>query len=73
MKWDLYNNKMPLTILMLITVLNVGLVINLLIAHIGSAGLALSGMQIYVLAGLELAGVIFAYVVGKRRTTIAYF
>jgi hypothetical protein len=64
---------MPLTILMLITVLNVGLVINLLIAHIGSAGLALSGMQIYVLAGLELVGVIFAYVVGKRRTTTAYF
>lgn len=73
MRWDFYNNKMPLAILMLITVLNVGLVINFLIAHIGSAGLVLSGMQISVLPGLELAGVIYVYVVGKRRTTTAYF
>ena len=62
-----------LAILMLITILNVGLVINLLIAQIGGAWIGLNGMQIYVLAALELAVVIFAYVVGKRRTTTAYF
>lgn len=53
--------------------LNVDLVINLLIAQIGGAWIGLNGMQIYVLAALELAVVIFAYVVGKRRTTTAYF
>jgi hypothetical protein len=73
MKWDLYNNKMPLAILMLITVLNVSIVISLLIAQVGGSGFGLSSIQIYFLVGLELAVVIFACVIGKRRTTTAYF
>ena len=73
LKLDLHNNRVPLTVLMLITALNVGLVINFLIAHIGGAGFVLNGIQIYVLAGLELAVVIVAYVVSKRRNTIISF
>jgi hypothetical protein len=62
-----------MTVLTLITVLNVGLVINFLTANIGGAGFVLSGIQLYVLVGLELAGVIAAYVVSKRRNTTRPF
>jgi uncharacterized membrane protein YuzA (DUF378 family) len=58
-----------MTVLTLITALNVGLVFNVLTANIGGTEFVLNGIQIYVLAGLELAGVIVAYVVSKRRNT----
>ena len=73
MKWDVHNNQMPMTVLALITVLNIGLVINFLIANAGAAGLVLSGKQIYALAGLELAGIIIAYRAGRRRNAAASF
>jgi hypothetical protein len=73
LKLDFHNNRVPMTVLILITVLNVGLVINFLTANIGAAGFVLNGIQIYVLAGLELAGVIVAYVVSKRRNTTVPF
>ena len=73
MKWDFHNNRIPMTVLMLITILNAGLAINFLIASIGSTGFGLHGIQIHVLAGLELAVVIVAYVVSKRRNTTVSF
>ena len=73
LKLDFHNNRMSMTVLTLITVLNVGLVINFLTANIGGAGFVLNGIPIYVLAGLELAGVIVAYVVSKRRNTTVSF
>jgi hypothetical protein len=73
LKLDFHNNRVPMTVLTLITALNVGLVINFLTANIGAAGFVLNGIQIYVLAGLELAGVIVAYVVSKRRNTTVPF
>jgi hypothetical protein len=73
MKWDFHNNRMPMTVLMLITLLNAGLAINFFIASIDGTGFVFNGIQIYVLAGLELAGVIVAYVVNKRRNTTVSF
>jgi hypothetical protein len=72
-KWDFHHNRMPMTVLMLTTMLNAGLVINFLNGSIGSTGFVLNSIQIYALAGLELAGVIIAYVIGKRRTTTVLF
>jgi hypothetical protein len=73
MKRDSLDNWMPLATLMLITVLNVGIVISLLIAQVGGSRFGLNSIQVYVLVGLELAVVISAYVIGKRRTPTAYF
>lgn len=69
-KLDFRNNRGPMTALTLITALNVGLIISFLTANIGGTGFVLSGIQLNVLVGLELAGVILAYVVSKRRNTI---
>jgi uncharacterized membrane protein YuzA (DUF378 family) len=73
LKLDFHNNRVPMTVLTLITALNVGLVINFLTANIGGTGFVLNGIQLYVLVGLELAGVIVAYVVSKRRNTTVSF
>ena len=73
MKWDVHNNQMPMAVLTLITTLNIALVINFLIANTGASGFVLSGTQIYTLAGLELAGVIVAYVIGNRRNATVSF
>ena len=69
LKLDFHNNRGPMTALTLITALNVGLIISFLTANIGGTGFVLNGIPIYVLAGLELAGVIVAYVVSKHRNT----
>lgn len=66
---DFHNNRGSMTILTLITALNVGLVISLLTANSGGTGLVLNDTQIYVLGGLELAGIIAVYMVSKRRNT----
>ena len=73
LKWDFHNNRMPMTVLILITCLNVGLVINFLLANIGGTALGLNTLQIYVLGGLELLGVIGAYIAGTRKTTTVSF
>jgi len=73
MKWDVHNNQMPMAVLTLITILNTGLVINFLIANTGAGGFVLSGTLIYILAGLELAGVIAAYAIGNRRNATVSF
>ena len=75
-KPEFHNNRMPVTVLILITTLNIGLLINFLVANIGVIALSLSALQIYLLAGLELFCVIVAYVAGKQRmrtdTTVSF-
>ena len=73
MEWDFHNNKMPMAVLVLITALNIGVVINILTVNLGGPGFGLSGIQLYILAGLELAGVISAYIIAKRRNTTVSF
>ncbi len=64
---DTQNQLMPITVLVVITVLNVGILTFFLTAYIGVSSLILSNNQIYVLAGLELVCVLVAYMVGRRR------
>lgn len=73
LKLDFHNNKGPMTVLTLITVLNISLVISFLTAHIGGATFDITGIGLYALVGLELAGVIVAYLVSKRRNTTVSF
>ena len=73
LKLDFHNNRMSMTVLTLITVLNVGLVISFLTANIGDTGFVLNGIRLYVLVGLELVVVIVAYVVSKRRNRTELF
>lgn len=68
-KLDFDNNQGPVAALTLIVALNVILMISFLSVNIGGTGFLLTGIQISVLVGLELAGVIFAYAVYKRRNT----
>ena len=73
LKLDFHNNKVPMTVLTFITILNISLIIRFLTAHIGGAGFDITGIGLYVLVGLELAGVIVAYLVSRRRNTIVHF
>ena len=73
MKWDFHNNPISMAVLILITALNIGLVINFLTANTGGTGFGFNGIQLYVLAGLELAGVIAACMISKRRNTTISF
>ena len=68
-KLDFDNNQGPMAVLTFITALNVVLMISFLSVSIGGTGFVFTGIQFNVLVGLELAGVIFAYVVRKRRNT----
>jgi len=68
-----HNNKVPMTILTLITLLNISLVISFLTANINGTGFDFLGIGLYILVGLELAGVIVAYLVSKRRNATAQF
>jgi hypothetical protein len=49
------------------------MLLNFLFAQMGGVEFFLNAMQIYIVAGLELAGVIFAYLVAKRRNTTLFF
>ena len=73
MKLGFHNNKVPMTVLTLITLLNISLVINFLTANIGGTGFDLNGIRLYVLVGLELVVVIVAYVVSKHRNRTVFF
>lgn len=73
MKWDFHNNQISMAVLILITALNIGLVINFLTASTGGTGFGFNGIQLYILAGLEMAGVIAAFVIGKRTNTTVSF
>ena len=73
LKLNFHNNRMSMTVLTLVTALNVGLVINFLTANIGDTGFVLNGIRLYVLVGLELVVVIVAYVVSKRRNRTELF
>jgi hypothetical protein len=73
MKWDFHNNQISMAVLILITALNIGLIINFLTANTGGTGFGFNGIQLYVLAGLELAGVIAACMISKRRNTTVSF
>lgn len=72
-KLDFNNNRMPMTVLVLITALNIGLVIKFLIPSIDGPAFGLNSLQLYVLVGLELLGVIGSYVAGKRKKTAVSF
>jgi hypothetical protein len=72
-KREYRNNLMPAAVLLLITLLNINLVINFLTANIGDTVFVLNSIRLYVLVGLELAVVIVAYVVSKRRNTTVSF
>ena len=73
MKSNIHNNQFPMAVFILITALNIGLVVTFLMPDINGTGFALNGIQIYALAGLELAAVIIAYALSKRRDTSATF
>ena len=73
LKLNFHNNRMSMTVLTLVTALNVGLVINFLTANIGDTGFVLNGIRLYVLVGLEFVVVIVAYVASKRRNTTVPF
>jgi len=73
LKLNFHNNRMSMTVLTLVTALNVGLVINFLTANIGDTGFVLNGIRLYVLVGLEFVVVIAAYVASKRRNTTVPF
>ena len=73
LKMDFHNNKVPMTILTLITILNIGLILSFLTANIGGTGFDINGTGLYALAGLELALVAGAYLVSKRRNTAVHF
>ncbi len=73
MKSTIHNNQFPIAVFVLITALNIGLVINFLMPNINGTGFALSGIQVYALAGLELAAVIITYTLSKRRATSVSF
>jgi hypothetical protein len=49
------------------------MLLNFLFAQMGGVEFFLNAMQIYIVAGLELAGVIFSYLVAKRRNTTLFF
>ena len=68
-----HNINVPMTILTLITLLNISLVISFLTANINGTGFDFLGIGLYILVGLELAGVIVAYLVSKRRNATAQF
>jgi hypothetical protein len=72
-KREYRNNLMPAAVLLSITLLNISLVINFLTANIVDTVFVLNSIRLYVLVGLELAVVIVAYVVSKRRNTIVSF
>jgi hypothetical protein len=64
---DFHDNKGPMATLILITVLNISLVISFLTANIAGAGFYPNGIGLYAFVALELAGVIVAYLICKRR------
>ena len=73
LKLDLHNNKVPMTVLTLITILNISLIISFLTASIGGTGLDITGIGLYALVGLELAVVAGAYLFSKRSNTSVHF
>jgi hypothetical protein len=72
-EWDFHNKQISVAVLVLITVLNVGLVINFLMVNSDGTNSGLNGVQIYILVALELACVFVAYVGSKRRNTAESF
>ena len=73
LKLDFHKNKVPMTVLTLITILNISLIISFLTASIGGTGLDITGIGLYALVGLELALVAGAYLVSKRSNTTVHF
>ena len=69
----LHNNKLPVTILTLVTLSNIMLVIGILTDIVGGSGFNIALTGLYVLASIELAVVIGVYWVSKRRNTTAHF
>lgn len=69
----LHNNKLPVTVLTLVTLLNIMLVIACLTAIVGGSGLNIAATGLYVVATIELAVVIGVYWGSKRRNTTARF
>ena len=73
LKSGLHNNKVPVTVLTLVTLLNISLVIGFLTAIIGGTGFDITVMDLYVLVTIELAVMIGTYWGSKRRNTSAHF
>lgn len=62
-----------MTILTLITALNIGLAINFLVPDISNAVLGLSTVQLVTLIVLELIAIVACYVAARRNTTTLAF
>jgi len=73
LKSGLHNNRLPLTVLTLITLINISLVIVFLTAITGGNGFNITAMDLYVLVTIELAVMIGTYWGSKRRNTSAHF
>ena len=71
--FGLQNNKLPVTVLTLVTLLNIMLVIGFLTDIVGGSGFNIALTGLYVLASIELAVVIGVYFGSKRRNTTAHF
>ena len=67
------NNKLPVTVLTLVTLLNIMLVIGFLTDIVGGSGLNIASTGLYVLATIELAVIIGVCWGSKRRNTTAHF
>ena len=62
-----------MTVLTLITLINISLVIVFLTAITGGNGFNITAMDLYVLVTIELAVMIGTYWGSKRRNTSAHF
>jgi hypothetical protein len=69
MNWDKKNSSIGLGIMLAITALNLGLAVNFIGAAGNALAAAFNGQNIYLLAGIELVLVLFAYVSGKNGST----
>lgn len=72
-KSSFQNQALPITILVLVVVLNITLGINLIATSNGYPGIYLTGMTLYILLGLESMAVVGAWLSGrKKQTTVAF-
>lgn len=67
MDWITKNHPVALSIMAAITLLNIVLAINFLSANGRALAAVFNSQTIFLLAGIELAAVLTAYVVSKHR------
>jgi len=73
LKLGSHNNKVPVAVFTLITLLNISLVIGFVTAIIDGTGYNITVTGLYVLVTIELAVIIGVYWGSKRRNPTAHF